>query len=574
MKVKINGQEYEFDNGLTVLEACRKIGIKIPTFCYHELLEPRAVCRLCVVEVDGKLRTSCSTKLKEGMNIVTNSEKVFDARRTNLQLLIADHKQECLSCNKSTDCKLFEYANEYEIEEIPFEILSNENPTEKQDVDDSSYAFIRDLSKCIKCGKCVQVCSELQTVNALTYAGRGRSVRPSTAYEVPINQTECVFCGQCVINCPTCALEEKSETDEVVSILNDKDYIVAAQIAPSVRVSIGEEFGLPAGEISTGKLITALRMLGFDYVFDTQFGADLTIVEEANELIKRLEGNGKLPMFTSCCPAWVKFVEEFYPEHIENLSSCKSPQQMFGAVFKTYFAKKIGKHPEQLKLVSIMPCIAKKEEARRYEFIEDVDFVLTTRELARLLKSYGIDFAKLKEGSFDSPLGESSGAGTIFGLTGGVCQAALRTVNHLLTNQEKLEFEFSNVSEDGFLREGSVEINGRTIRFAVVQTLGKARKIFDNLDKYDFIEVMACPGGCVGGGGQPIPTNMEIVQKRIKALRKNDEMKSVRLSHLNPSINKLYEEFLEKPLSEKAHKLLHTTYLNRKNNRLSKDFGI
>ncbi len=565
MKVEINGKEYEFDEGLTVLEACRKIGLKIPTFCYHELLEPRSVCRLCVVEVNGKLRTSCSTKLQEGMKIVTNSPKVIDARRINLQLLIADHKQECLSCNKSVDCKLFEYANEYEIQEIPFEILSNDDYT----VDDSSYAFIRDLSKCIKCGKCVQICNELQTVRALTYAGRGLSVRPSTSYEMPIKETECVFCGQCVLNCPTCALEEKDETREVINVLNDKDFIVAAQIAPSVRVSIGEEFGLKPGEISTGKLITALRMLGFDYVFDTQFGADLTIVEEANELIERLNGKGKLPMFTSCCPAWVKFFEEFYPEHLDHLSSCKSPQQMFGAVFKSYFSKKINKRPEQLKLVSIMPCTAKKEEARRYEFIEDVDYVLTTRELARMLKAFGIDFAKLEDGKFDSPLGESSGAGTIFGSTGGVCQAALRTVNHLLTGKEVLNFEFNYVSEDGFLREGEVEINGRKIRYAVVQTLGKAREIFENLNKYDFVEVMACPGGCVGGGGQPIPTNMEVVKNRMEALWKNDSLKAIRLSHKNPSIIKLYDEFLGKPLSREAHKLLHTSYFNRKQHRHS-----
>ncbi len=564
VKVIINDKEYEFEEGITILEACKKLGINIPTLCYYEFLEPRGVCRICVVEVNNKLLPSCSTKIQEGMKIYTHSDKVIEARKMNIMLLISDHKQECLSCNKAYYCKLFELANEYGITDIPL-IVDLKREYYK---DDSSYAYIRDLSKCIKCGKCVDICNNLQTVNAIDYAYRGFNLKITTPYEIPINESKCTFCGQCVLNCPTCALEEKSEIEEVWKIINDPNIIVGCQIAPSVRVSLGEEFGFEPGEIVTKKIVTALKLLGFNYVFDTQFGADLTIVEEAHEFVERLKTNKNLPMFTSCCPAWIKFVEEFYPEFLDNLSSCKSPQQMFGAIFKTYFVNKIKKDVNKVKLVSIMPCTAKKFEARRYELLGDVDYVITTRELARMIKEAGIDFKRLKESDFDHPLGESSGAGAIFGSSGGVMEAALRTVYEILTNKTLQKLEFNSIRGLDFSKEGEIEINGKKIRFLAVHTLGSARKILEKLKNkelnYHFIEVMACPGGCIGGGGQPIPTNKEILKKRMNAIYLNDKQKKIRKSHENPAIKKIYNEFLKHPLSHIAHKLLHTKYINRK----------
>lgn len=559
MKIKINEIIYEviidenienhlkdntvFSNKDTILEICKIIGIDIPRFCYRELLRPRSVCRLCLVEANNKLVTSCSTKITDNMEIITNSKRVIEARKKNLKLLIADHQQECLSCNKSIDCSLFHYANQYTINEIEYQVKAKDNGL----IDDSSYSFVRDENKCIKCGICVQICSELQGVSALTYANKGQELRITTAYGVPIIDTECCFCGQCVLNCPTCALEEKDETVSVINVLNEKDLIVAAQLAPAVRVSLGEEFGYEPGKITTGKIVTALKLIGFDYVFDTQFAADITVMEEAKEFIDRLNKNERLPLFTSCCPAWVKFCEDFYPELTENLSTTKSPQQIFGSVFKTCF----GKNPEQLRLVSIMPCVAKKTEARRYEFIGDVNYVLTTREIARMIKQQGIDFREIAESDFDSPFGNSSGAGTIFGATGGVCEATMRTVYYLMTNQTLIDFKQARGTD--LLKEGELMINDRKIRFAVVHTLNKVKEIIKEKEKYDFIEVMACPFGCIGGGGQPIPTDIDIVKKRIEGLYNIDSMKKIRASYQNPDIKSF--------LSDK--KLLHTHYVKR-----------
>ena len=562
MKVRINDKEYEFDAGKSILDACSEIGLNLPTFCHHELLEPRGVCRLCVVEADGKLVPSCATKIREGMSIETHSNRVIESRRMNLMLLIADHQEECLSCNKSDDCLLFKYANEYDIHAIPFEKIQKE----KFEPDESCYSFRRDLSKCIKCGKCVEVCNVLQKVYAIEYSKRGKSLKMSTAFEYPIKETECTFCGQCVLNCPTCALEEKYEASDLMWAINDKETVVACQVAPSIRASIMEEFGKNEG-ITVGKLVSALKMIGFDYVFDTQFGADLTIMEEANELLERIKENKNLPMFTSCCPAWVKFVEDNFQDFIPNLSSCKSPQQMLASVFRTYFAGKLESKPENIKLASIMPCTAKKTEARRYEFIGDIDFVVTTRELARMIKEFGIEFEALEESEFDCPLGESSGAGAIFGVSGGVCEAALRTAYETATSKKLEKVEFEQIRGVDFFKHGEIEINGKFVRFAVVHTLGKARDLLEQMRKgeahYDFVEVMACPGGCIGGGGQPIPTNMKTIKERMQRIYTIDQRKKVRRSHENPDIIRIYGEFLEKPLSKKAHALLHTKYMKR-----------
>ncbi len=573
LRVIINDLDYEFNERLTILEAAKRIGIEIPTFCHHEKLEPRAACRLCVVEVFGRenLQTACSTYIEEGMVIKTNSERVIDARKTNLALLISDHQSDCLLCNKMIDCKLLAYANELNLSVTPYYNVPDEKIAYSFTmIDDSSPAFIRNPARCIKCGLCVQICEQMQAVGCIDYRNRGGNFEVGPAFNKTIIETNCTYCGQCVINCPTCALEEKSEIDNVIKAINDKKKIVVAQVAPSIRVSLGEEFGMPFGTIVTGKIPTALKMLGFDYVFDTELGADLTIVEEANELLERLSEkneNCTLPMFTSCCPSWVKMVEDSYPSLIPNLSSCKSPHQMLGSIVKTYFSAILGCDPKNIVLVSIMPCLSKKFDISRPEVKGQVDYSLTTRELGRMIRGAGINFPQLLDSLFDNPLGRSSGAGTLFGSSGGVMEASLRTAYESATGKTLEKIEFKELRDFTKLKYGEIDLNGRILRFASVNTLSKAKELIEMIlskkIELDFVEVMACPHGCIGGGGQPIPSTEEIILARAKAIYQSDSKNPIRKSHENPQIKKLYLEYLKTPGSKIAHDLLHTKYYKR-----------
>ena len=573
LRVIINDLDYEFNERLTILEAAKRIGIEIPTFCHNEKLEPRAACRLCVVEVFGRenLQTACSTYIEEGMVIKTNSERVIDARKTNLALLISDHQSDCLLCNKMIDCKLLAYANELNLSVTPYYNVPDEKIAYSfTKIDDSSPAFIRNPARCIKCGLCVQICEQMQAVGCIDYRNRGGNFEVGPAFNKTIIETNCTYCGQCVINCPTCALEEKSEIDNVIKAINDKKKIVVAQVAPSIRVSLGEEFGMPFGTIVTGKIPTALKMLGFDYVFDTELGADLTIVEEANELLERLSEkneNCALPMFTSCCPSWVKMVEDSYPSLIPNLSSCKSPHQMLGSIVKTYFSAILGCDPKNIVLVSIMPCLSKKFDISRPEVKGQVDYSLTTRELGRMIRGAGINFPQLLDSLFDNPLGRSSGAGTLFGSSGGVMEASLRTAYESATGKTLEKIEFKELRDFTKLKYGEIDLNGRILRFASVNTLSKAKELIEMIlskkIELDFVEVMACPHGCIGGGGQPIPSTEEIILARAKAIYQSDSKNPIRKSHENPQIKKLYLEYLKTPGSKIAHDLLHTKYYKR-----------
>jgi NADH-quinone oxidoreductase subunit G/NADP-reducing hydrogenase subunit HndD len=580
-KVRINGNEFSFEGEpgkKTILEACKEIGLDIPTFCYHERLRPRGACRLCIVEIEskdgspGKLVTSCSTPLKEGMSILTHSQRVLNARRFNLMLLLGDHQSECIYCDKNTDCKLLEYGPEFQLSSTPFEhIPLPRSKFHSSGLDNSTPSIVKNYDKCIKCGLCVQICSEMQGLDAIGYRNRGAYFEVGPAFNFNLAQTECSQCGQCVLHCPTCALEEKSDIEGVMKALNDKKTITVAQIAPSVRVSIGEDFMLPPGEILTGQLVSALKRMGFDYVFDTQLGADLTIMEEAKELMDRVTMQKPLPMFTSCCPAWVKMLEDLYPELIPHLSTCRSPAQMLASVIKNVFAKNRGLNPKRIKVVEIMPCTAKKFEAQRPEYKDDVSFVLTTRETARMIKEVGLELTRLEPAEFDNPLGESSGAGTIFGVSGGVMEAALRTAYETTTNKKLEKVEFDELRDYANRKAGRITIKGRELRYISINTLGETRKFLASLkDKmlegksdYDFIEIMACPFGCIGGGGQPIPTNDEILKKRASAIYNIDAHKKVRRSYENPDIKKLYSEFFGEPGSKKAEELLHTKYYHR-----------
>ena len=559
----INGQTVQAPKNATILEAARSAGIHIPTLCYHSELAPEGACRLCVVEATGArtLVASCVYPVAEGMIVKTNTDKVRAARRMVVELLLANHPKDCLACQKSGDCELQNIAADLGLRKIRFEGGARKAHT----IDASNPCLVRDQEKCILCGRCIRVCRDVQGMSVYSFAERGFDTIVSTAFEQDLGKVECSYCGQCASVCPTGAIVEKDDTEKVWSAINDP---VIVQTAPAVRVALGEELGMEPGSIVTGKMVAALRNLGFDKIFDTNFSADLTIMEEGHEFLHRLTNGGVLPMITSCSPGWVNMIELKYLDLLPHLSSAKSPQQMFGAIAKTYYAEKAGIDPAKIVSVSVMPCTAKKAEAARPEMnasgYRDVDVVITTRELGRMIREAGLDFKHLPEDSYDSPLGTGTGAAVIFGTTGGVMEAALRTVADVLTGENLQTVDYNDVRGMEQTREAELTIAGNTVKIAVVHTLASARKILERIRAgeadYQFIEVMACPGGCIGGGGQPIPVNAEIRRARREGLFDCDSANELRKSHENPEIKELYDTWLGKPLGEKAHSLLHTHY--------------
>ncbi len=583
VSLKIDGKVYECVAGLSILEACAKAAIDIPTLCYLKDINHEAACSICLVEVKGAktLLRACVTSVKEGMEVFTNTPRVRNARRLNLELLLAGHPKDCLVCDRNQSCELRKLAFDMGIREVRFPKTTKiELP-----LDNTSVSLSRDPNKCILCGRCVAVCSAIQSVKAIDFSGRGKSSKVTTFFDQGLANSVCVNCGQCLLVCPTGAIIEKNATKEVWNALSDPKKFVVVEVAPAVRASIGEEFGMPVGSLATAKLAEGLRKLGFAKVFDTQFSADLTIMEEGHELIQRIKNKGKLPMITSCSPGWIKFAEHFFPEILENISSCKSPQQMFGAVAKTYYARKYNLDPRNIVVVSIMPCTAKKFEAMRPEMkgafnywknelnlkenevFYDVDYVLTTREAARMIKETGINFVNLAGEDFDEPLGISTGAAVIFGATGGVMEAALRTAYEVLTGRQLEKLDFMDLRGLSGIKIAEIDIDGLKLKVAVANSLSNARVLLEEVKQgsspYAFIEIMTCPGGCLGGAGQPIPTNNEIRLKRMEAIYREDKNKPLRKSHENPAVQALYKEFLGEPLGELSHHLLHTHYKKR-----------
>ena len=571
----IDGREVKAPVGSTVLEAARIAGIKIPTLCYLKDINEIGACRMCVVDVGARsVQAACVYPVSEGLKVVTNSPKVREARKVTLELILSNHDRKCLTCVRSENCELQKLAKELNVGDIRFEGQNNHLP-----IDDLSPSIVRDPNKCVLCRRCVSVCKNIQTVAAIDANERGFDTVIASPFNMALNDTPCVNCGQCINVCPVGALREKDNIDVVWDALSNPDLHVVVQTAPAVRVAIGEEFGLPIGTRCTGKMVAALKKLGFDKVFDTDTAADLTIMEEGTELIERIKNGGKLPLITSCSPGWIKFCEHNYPDLLDNLSSCKSPQNMFGAVLKSYYAKKMGIDPSKIFVVSVMPCTAKKFEIQRPELAAtgypDVDACITTRELARMIKEAGIDFNSLPDENFDDPMGEASGAGVIFGATGGVMEAALRTVVDILSGKDNDNIEYKEVRGVEGIKVAEVQVpGGMTIRAAVAHGLGNARKLLEQVrngeEQYHFIEIMACPGGCVNGGGQPIQpasvrNTVDIRAERAKAIYSEDEALTIRKSHKNPRVMKIYEEYLEKPGSHKAHELLHTHYHSREN---------
>ncbi|MDI7247990.1 MAG: NADH-dependent [FeFe] hydrogenase, group A6 [Bacillota bacterium] len=565
LRLTIDGREVEAYEGETVLDAARRAGRDIPTLCYHPAVGRIGSCRVCVVEIEGArtLPASCVTPVADGMVVHTNTPAVREARRTVLELLLAAHPHDCLKCERNGRCELQDLAMRLGIRNARFR-----REKVHSEPDASSAALVREPDKCVLCGRCVKVCNEVQAVGVLGFAYRGTRSCVTPMFEHGLAESKCVSCGQCAKVCPVGAISEKEEWERVLDAIADSDLHVVVQVAPAVRAAIGEEFGIPAGTAVTGKLATALHRLGFDAVFDTQFAADLTIMEEGHELLERIKSRGKLPLITSCSPGWVRFCETFFPDFLGNVSSCKSPQQMMGAVIKTYYARKAGVAPERVFSVSVMPCTAKKYEAARPEMnasgVRDVDVAITTRELARMIKAAGIDFANLPDGEFDAPLGISTGAGTIFGATGGVMEAALRTVSEVAAKKPAGKVEFAEVRGLEGIREATVDVGGQGVRIAVASGLANAARLLQRIREgkasYHFVEIMACPGGCVEGGGQPRSCDPEIAAKRAAALYAEDGHMKVRKSHENLAVRRLYDEFLGKPGSEVAHRLLHTTY--------------
>ncbi len=569
LTIEANGRTLQATKGETILTALRRGGIHVPTLCHVEGLTPTGACRLCVVEVDGarNLVPSCSYPVADGMRIKTDSPRVIQARRTLVELLLANHPDDCLFCGRSGSCQLQGLSQTLGVRQRRYHGVKIE-----RDMDVSSPSIVRDPDKCVLCGKCVRVCEEIQSVAAIDFIGRGSRAFVGTAFDKGLNVSSCINCGQCVVACPTGALQERSNVDDVVRALADPTLFVVAQHAPAVSVSIAEEFGMAPGADIDGMMVAALRRIGFERVFDTSFTADLTVMEEGSELAHRIANGGPLPLLTSCSPGWIKFVETFYPELMPNLSTCKSPQQMMGAVIKAYFALRQGLDPARIVSVSIMPCTAKKFEAARPEMgrgnVPDVDFVLTTRELAALFRVAGVDPATVEPEEADTPFGERSSAGKLFGATGGVMEAAVRSVHYLLTGSELAELKIEAARGLEGHKEIHVNVGGIEVGAAVVSGLGRARALLEDVKSgkrpdLHFIEVMTCPGGCINGGGQPIGVGKEAVAARMKALYAIDRDAPVRVAHRNASVQRLYAEFLGKPLGEKSHQLLHTHYAER-----------
>ena len=575
VNLTINGMSVEVENDATILQAANKLGIKVPTLCHMTLdcfdIESRTgSCRVCVVEIEGRptLAPACCTPATEGMKIKTHTMRVINARRTMLDLILSDHPKDCLTCEKNGSCQLQDLSADLGLHKVKYI-----GEMSKYELDNSSESIVRDLNKCIMCRRCETACNEVQTVGVLSGVGRGFEAVTGPANLRPLAESKCVFCGQCVSACPVGALTEQSHTYKVWEAINDPKKHVVVQTAPAVRVAIGEEFGMAPGTVATGKMTAALRMMGFDKVFDTDWAADLTIMEETTEFVQRLQ-KGTLPILTSCCPGWVKFFEHQFPDLLHIPSTCKSPQQMFGAMAKTYYAEKANVKPEEMFVVSVMPCLAKKYESSRAELSDsgqrDVDVVISTRELAAMVKEAGISFEKLEDQAFDNPLGESSGAAVIFGATGGVLEAALRTAADWLTGEDLKEIDFEGVRGLQGIKEATVNVAGTEVKAAIASGLGNARKLLESIQKgeseYHIIEIMACPGGCLNGGGQPyINGDCSILKKRMDAIYSDDKNSTIRKSHQNPFIKKVYEEFLGEPGGHKAHKLLHTGYSKREN---------
>lgn len=569
VKIKINDIEVEAEESQTILEAAKKVNIKIPTLCHYDLpdidfVNKEANCRVCLVQWGKGLVPACNTLVKEGMEIRTDTQKVINSRKINIELLLSNHPKTCLVCQRNGNCELQTLAAENNIREVRFPGKMISRP-----IDDSSYSIIRDPNKCILCKRCETMCNDFQTVGTLTEVGRGFETVVGTNFMQPMYKTNCTFCGQCLSVCPTGALSEVSEVREVYKALSDDSKIVIVQTAPAVRVALGESFGMEPGTVVTGQMVTALKSLGFDYVFDTDFAADVTAIEEAHEIVDRIENNGRLPIITSCCPSWVNFIETNFPELLDIPSTCKSPHEMFGSIAKSYFAEKINVDPKDIVVVSVMPCVAKKYESKRPELVNskgysDVDHVITTRELAEMIRDMSLSLADLDPSDFDNLMGESTGAGVIFGSTGGVLESALRTAYNIMTDEDLEDVEFSEMKELKGTKISKIKLAGKELTAVATSGLGNARRVLEKVESgeanFDIIEIMACPGGCVNGGGQPRhKDDVSVIQKRINGILNEDRGKSLRRSYENPEVQKLYDDYLDHPASEKAHQLLHTT---------------
>ena len=578
INLTIDGKAVCVPEGTTILEAARRANITIPTLCFLKEINEVGDCRMCIVEVEGRkgFATSCIQKAEEGMVVRTNTKEVVEAKRMILDLILSNHQRDCLTCTRNGTCELQKLAMQFNVTQIEYQGAVRVKP-----IDDLSPSIVRDPNKCILCRRCTAVCKKVQKIGAIDVLERGYESCIGTVNNKSLADVNCTFCGQCIEACPVGALKEKEMIEDVIEKLHDKDMHVFVQTAPAVRVALGEEFGMPIGTNVTGKMVSALKRIGFEKVFDTNTGADFTIMEEANEFVQRFTKNDTLPMITSCSPGWVKYIEMNYPELLGHLSSCKSPHEMFGAILKSYYAEKEGIDPEKIYVVSIMPCIAKKFERQREELKNNgyynVDAVLTTRELARMIQQYHIDFTDLEESTFDSPMGEATGAAAIFGTTGGVMEAALRTAYETITKEELKNVNFEDVRGEKGIKKATIDIQGNKVKVVVAHGLGNAQKVLEEIKSgnadYQFVEIMACPGGCVMGGGQPIKdaktrATVDVRALRAGALYSIDEKSKIRKSHENPILKKIYKDYLGEPGGHKAHELLHTHYQKREKYQL------